>query len=234
MNPLFNAPAFSMISSATHVISFEVKCATGGILYVDWGDNNISENIVTTGYTTINYLHYSSGTTIKVYKENIVYLDVASINLTRLDVNNCRELISLSCHTNQLKYLDLSKNYNLASLNCSNNLLQTLNLTSNKAIQYLFCNNNPQIFVNISKNRLLYDLNYEPNSLQPPDSNKNIIASELQFMHYQPFASIKNLIIPKVKFNYLFNIETVSNNFNKDQSTLSSIFTTNRTMLATA
>jgi hypothetical protein len=234
MNPSLNAPSFSMVSKSDHVIGFEVKCASGGVLYIDWGDGKITESALSKEYTTINCLNYNPGSTIKVYKNDIVFLNVSNKRLTMLDVSYCPELISLSCHTNQLKYLDLSKNYNLASLNCSNNQLQTLNLTSNKALQYLFCNNNPLIYLNISKNKLLYDLNYTPNSLQPSDSNKNIIASELQFRYYQPFASNKDLIIPKVKYNYLFNIETVSYKFNKDQSTHSSIFTTNRTMLATA
>ena len=127
---------------------------------IDWGDNNIEENIKNLEH------HYSSGIyNITVKGNGGIHWECTGQNITALDVTRCTTLIGLSCNYNQLTSLDVSKCTELLDLFCASNQLTELNVTGCKKLSNLTCANNQLTALYVTVNSEIRTLDCNNNQL---------------------------------------------------------------------
>jgi len=164
--PFPTVPNISMVTSNAINSSFSFiirSILDNTTAYVDWGDGT------TTSYNIFSSNSYISGTlkgsTIKVFGDGLVYIDVNSKNLSTINVTNCPSLKYFFCNGNQFTSIDISKNIALINFNCSYNNLTSLDVSNNTALTYLNCNNNQLTSLDVSKNTALKTLDCDNNKL---------------------------------------------------------------------
>ena len=178
--PLPLDPNLSMttLNSTSSSFSFIIRSAVSNTpAYVDWGDGTITYYNMNT--INSNITGVLKGTTIKIFGEGIVYVDVMSKNLYSIDVSNCSSLKYFFCNENQLTSIDLSNNTSLLNLNCSYNKLTSLDVSKNILLWNLDCDNNTLTSLDVTKNTALTRLDCGRTSLSSLDITKNIALTEL-------------------------------------------------------
>lgn len=110
------------------------------MIYQSQGNENVTDCLY--GVMTIDYFFADKGKhTINIFG-NVYGLNVKGCNIFRLDLNDCKLLEHLDCHSNDLEMLDLMYCPRLIRVDCSNNRLIDIDLHNNKRLSYLKCNNN--------------------------------------------------------------------------------------------
>lgn len=110
------------------------------MLYQSQGKENVADYYY--GVMTIDYFFADKGKhTINIFGD-VYGLNVKDCNIFRLDLNDCKLLEHLDCHSNDLEMLDLMYCPRLIKVDCSNNRLIDIDLHNNKRLTYLKCNNN--------------------------------------------------------------------------------------------
>lgn len=142
------------------------------IVKVDFGNDSLIEIMVHKPYTTISGIIGSSNT-VKVYGEGITYLNLASFNLSGLDVSRDTTLTYLNCYGCQLNVLDISKNIALKELYFSYTPLSVLDISKNIALDWLNCSYNSLRSLDVSKNIALIGLECEVNELSELELTNN-------------------------------------------------------------
>ncbi|MFC0878957.1 T9SS type A sorting domain-containing protein [Saccharicrinis sp. FJH2] len=161
------------------IISFVLKSETDNTNFqIDFGDGVLIDKTIGTNETTIEGPLVGSQT-IKIYGENIIYLNCRQCQLTELDVTNNIALTSLNCRDNQLSTLDLSNNKLLNDLYCSNNQLTNLDLNTNMALTYLYFANNQIKNLDVSTNSALRELVCSDNQIGYLDVSTNTALTKL-------------------------------------------------------
>jgi len=156
-----------------------IRATAGEKFTVSWG-NGVDSTYTGKGTTNIpvNHKYASMGTyNVSIVAEvncNIIYLSVASQQITSLDVSNCSALEYLMCNINSLTSLDLSKNINLMELHCNDNKLTNLDLSKNTNLKKIFCSSNKLLTsLDLSENVNLKDLYCSENKLMTLVLNEN-------------------------------------------------------------
>ena len=144
-------------------ISFNIS-ATKYI--VDWGDNtpyeqsfnqhtyevNKNVTIIITG-TNFTFFHITKSKCIierlKIKSPTLETLDCSNLNLKKLVITECTNLISLSCYANKLNDLLLTSLKQLAYLDCKYNKLKNLDLSDCPNIITAICSHNCLKSINI-------------------------------------------------------------------------------------
>ncbi|MEQ2401861.1 hypothetical protein WMO19_09665, partial [Peptoniphilus sp. CLA-SR-H025] len=111
--------------------------------------------------------------------KNLVSLSCNSNQITRLDLSQNQKLEYLYCISNQLTELNLSKNPELTHLWCGHNKLAKLDVSKNTALTSLLCNNNQLTELDVSKNTALMSLSCGNNKLTALDVSKNTALTSL-------------------------------------------------------
>ena len=116
-------------------------------IQIDWG-NGVKENF-TIG-NSLEFFNYPlKGNSVKIWGEGITNLNVASMELTALDVTRATSLTYLYIKTNKISTLDLSNCTALTYVDCSVNLLNSLNLPNTSTLVGVNCANNKLTFVTL-------------------------------------------------------------------------------------
>ena len=114
-------------------------------VYVDYGEGFVAKSAGTISGTL-------SGSTVKVYAENITSLSVPSMSLTGMDLSKLTSLEILNISGNpDLGMPDLSGNTALTSLNVSNNDLTSLDTSALAALQTLNASGNKLKFSTVTQ-----------------------------------------------------------------------------------
>jgi Leucine-rich repeat (LRR) protein len=192
-------PNISFVSENSGSLSFTSNYYSD--IFVDWGDGNIISN-QNTGITPISTPSYTKGTTVKIYSNQIIALNVSNQNLSALKVDKNPILNELNCSNNSLTALDLSNSPALVKLKCQTNNLATLNTSSNSLLTWLECSGNPLLnTLNLSSNTALNKLFASDCSLSAMDiSTASLLESVLINGNKLSFASL-----PQAKASYASN-----------------------------
>lgn len=75
-----------------------------------------------------------------------------------INVNNCPQLLELSCYGNKIAKIDLSTCTNLEKIRCYHNQLTTLDVSKCLALSILDCSNNPMTTLYLKKGQEIPDL----------------------------------------------------------------------------
>ena len=117
----------TMTTSASGEVT--ISLAGTGSATIDWGDDSAKETKTIFPYNATSptqFNHNYSETkicTMKIYGENVTYLNCNYLQLTSLDVSNNTALTELYLIDSQLTSLDVNENIALTWLNCANNQL---------------------------------------------------------------------------------------------------------------
>lgn len=178
--PLPQDPNILMTTTTSigSTFSFIIRSATDNTTaYVNWGDGNLIPYNVNTTNSIISGTLKSN--TIKVFCEEVVYIDISSKKVTTIDISNCISLKYFFCNGNQLVNLNISKNTALIRLNSSYNQISEIDVTKNTALIYLDCYNNMLTSLDVSKNTSLTELNCSYNKLTSIDVTNNVALTNL-------------------------------------------------------
>ena len=184
----------------------DISLEGSGTITIDWGDgknetHTIEPFIDMGGWTTSNRIKYShsyssaSSRTIRIFGENITYLECSDNQLTDLNVSKNIALTNLNCYGNQLTSLDVSKNILLLNLQCGANQLTSLDVSKNTALMFLQCAINQITSLNVSNNAVLNSLYCYDNQITSLDVSKNTILHFLQCSNNQLDTSELNILL---------------------------------------
>lgn len=110
------------------------------MLYTSQGEANMADcpyGVMTIDYFFANKCEHN----VNIFGD-VFGLDVKGCSISRLELNDCKLLEYLDCHSNDLEMLDLMYCPRLIRVDCSNNQLIRIDLHNNKRLTYLKCNNN--------------------------------------------------------------------------------------------
>ncbi|MDR1680714.1 MAG: hypothetical protein LBS12_02890 [Prevotellaceae bacterium] len=165
---------FTMIQPAADSIVLKA-IVRGGYLSIDWGDGSPAETFTPT-LAYVSYTHHYSDNqphTITGTAASLTRLNCDSLQLTALDVTQCRRLTDLRCFNNQLSALDVRNNTALTYLSCSNNSLTALDVSQNTLLTNLNCGSNKLTALDVTKDTALVDLVCSNNKLAALDISHN-------------------------------------------------------------
>ena len=119
---------------------------------------------------------------IKFYAstDSIADIECSNMQLTALNVSNCKGLEVLDCSYNLLTFLDVSKNPELEFLYCYKNQLNQLDLSQNTRLRYLDCESNQLSDLDLSKNSKLERVDCSTNPITSLNLSKNLLASSVR------------------------------------------------------
>jgi len=141
-------------------MKFQMRLASAGMVYIDWGDGKKVKHMVKVESTDIQGLLMSN--IVKIFSDELVFLNCGNNDVTDIDVSKAAELQQLYCDKNDLLVLDVSCNAKLVRLGCGSNKLTSLNLSKNPKLTGLYMQNNMfdacalnQIYNDIPKHRTM-------------------------------------------------------------------------------
>lgn len=111
-----------------------------------------SLNALNCGYTSISELNLKDA--LKDATE-LGYLSCYGMNLTTLDLSDCKTLYQLYCSNSSLIDLNVSGCERLQHLDCSNNYLTELDVGDCKSLHYLYCYDNNLSSIHFNGNPLV-------------------------------------------------------------------------------
>ncbi len=124
-------------------------------IWIDFNNNGYKDP--GEAITEFRYRYYRLGAqTVTIYGK-VKELDIATSEITGLDVSQNPALNYLNCRNNDINYLDLSLNPMLNYLDCSGNEINHLDLSQNPELEVLKCDYNGLVDLNLSNcSRLTY------------------------------------------------------------------------------
>lgn len=173
----------TMVACTTQV---NIKLSGSDTVSIDWGDGSEPEARIISNNTLCKHIYSdASAHTIRIYGENITYLDCYNNRIVNLDVSNNTALESLNCHYNKLTALDVSNNTALTFLACGSNQLTDLDINNNTALIQLHCSFNQLTNLNANNNTALMLLACRSNKLTALDINSSTALTVLDCCNNQ-------------------------------------------------
>lgn len=121
-------------------MSIEVRLENDGMLKIDWGNNVLAEYQAGTVSSEIKGI--LSGELVKIYSDDLTFLNCEDCDIVALDVSYAKKLQQLYCGKNLLEHLDVSGNLHLVRLGCNGNRLTDLSISGNRKLTGLYLQDN--------------------------------------------------------------------------------------------
>lgn len=121
-------------------LTLKMRLAEPGNVAVDWGDGTQKQYAVSTVSTEVG--GFVAGKVVRIYGEEIVFLDCTDNDIADLDVAGAVRLQQLYCGKNLLEALDVSGNRELIRLGCNGNRITELSLRNNPRLTGLYLQDN--------------------------------------------------------------------------------------------
>lgn len=156
--------------------TIELKMVAGGSVSIDLGNGTAEPVQVSKNFnspTSHSFTLPVNNAEIKIFGNNLTYLDCSKNALTMLDVSNNTDLKVLRCQNNQLRTLDVSNNKALSFLWCMMNQLGEMNVQNNPELVQLSITGNKITALDVSKNAKLNTLLCAQNKLGNLDISNN-------------------------------------------------------------
>lgn len=163
-------------TSKTKGETIELKMVAGGNVSIDLGTGVAEPVQVSKNFsqpTSHTFTLPVNNAEIKIFGNNLTYLDCSKNALTVLDVSDNTYLRTLRCQNNQLRSLDISNNNALTFLWCMMNLLEELDVKNNSELVQLSITGNKITSLDVSKNAKLNTLLCAQNRLGNLDVSNN-------------------------------------------------------------
>lgn len=177
----FQAPNITMTTTKTvgTTFSFYMKASAPNTnIYIDFGDGNLLPFSL---QTSLNYITGTLGSTqvVKIYGNQITYLDIEEKNINQLDVSGATTLSYLNASNDLLTSLDVTANTQLEYLTCSYNSLTSLAVAPNNTLDSLICSSNSLSTLNLSGSKILKTLHCENNQLTSLNLSSDTLLNNL-------------------------------------------------------
>ena len=110
---------------------------------------------------------------------NLVDLSCNDIQLRTLQIKGCQSLSKINCSDNYLHDIDISGCSSITELYCDNNFLDDIDLTFAESLEVLSCKDNAMTSINISSCTKLTSLNCNNNRFRELDLSNCVALTEL-------------------------------------------------------
>ncbi|MCE3282729.1 MAG: hypothetical protein K0Q66_1466 [Chitinophagaceae bacterium] len=160
-------------------------------------------------FRNLKILHASSNQVSELVLDGFMKLErlvISGNRLTKLEIRNCPELLSVMCQANELTALDLSGLSKLEILFCSNNQLEQLQLAGCNALQMVATTNNRLTAIDLSGKEKMRDLRCDHNMIREIDIRD---CTNISFMYCNGNETLQSLWLGsrKKRVNSLFSLQ---------------------------
>lgn len=146
--------SFTTSLAQGETMNMQMRLSYPDVVYVDWGDGRQQRYPVLDKTTDIAGV--VAGRTVKIFSNDLVYLDCTSCGITDIDVTRAKALQQLYASKNDISSIDISGNLRLVRLGLNFNRISSLDLSRNRSLTGLYLLNNALSSRNLD--RLFADL----------------------------------------------------------------------------